>query len=472
MPPKATGAKRNVSILTLTITGVDMDAFQKENGVKVARTEATYNKKIRVYRQFLEKPEGQALEDDDFCEDNMEKFLATVATTYNFHPSAKKTYIAALNKELLMRRLGNLHDANRYPSMAILLERWRSHNKEHPIFTKHASHWETDAIQSILELDPATIQEMQDQAAEVMKIFTGYRSEDCHGLNSSGVTFAPQTKKDPRSFKLSMVQTKNDREGNGPQEGRTNFVTCMCVTWTTDPKEKAQLARAIDRDPLHPCTTACPFEVVFRYRESLPDKDGSAFEEKQAQLEANGALRKAPVKFFRSIISGKKIGSRFSATENKGISYFSDASKRIETRIPENQRPGTRAGREVTGHSGRHTHSTLAFRAGADSGDIMQATHHQSIEMLQRNYVHPTDTTMQRSGIAIAQLMQSNADDTMVGGIDVNAIESSSSSSSSSSSASALSPTRTTQAATRHSPRLATNPVRSGSGNVYNITFH
>jgi hypothetical protein len=255
-----------------------------------------------------------------------------------------------------------------------VLQRWRVHLKEHPHFALHAARWSEDAVITIQDWDPSDIQGIilvlliqyifpfctvyiflifllllnfvltgiQDQCAELLKIFTAARSEDLWAMECINVTQVAQTKTNSRSFKLVMNQTKNDKEGTGPVEGRTNYLACQCTTWTTNPKEKKILVKMFAESPDAPCPHPCPYSSMVRYMSLIPDPSGKLHQAKGSTA--------PPLKLFRAVVCGPN--PYFNASP-KGRNYFNEATKRVEAMLPEVERPGN-TGRAATGHTGMY----------------------------------------------------------------------------------------------------------------------
>ena len=258
--------------------------------------------------------------------------------------------------------------------------------KEHPHFALHAARWSEDAVITIQDWDPSGIQgnifthtillqlhllnfsifyclhffniftathflhtDIQDQCAELLKIFTAARSEDLWAMECINVTQVPQTRTNSRSFKLVMNQTKNDKEGTGPVEGRTNYLACQCTTWTTNPKEKKILVKMFAESPDTPCPHPCPYRCMVRYMSLIPDPSGKLHQAKGTTA--------PPLKLFRSVVCSPN--PYFNASP-KGKNYFNEATKRIEAMLPEGERPGN-TGRAATGHTGKYCSLFIVF---------------------------------------------------------------------------------------------------------------
>lgn len=115
---------------------------------------------------------------------------------------------------------------------------------------------------------------MQDQAIEVLKLNTALRAEDVHGLFDKFITKQlPSVKHGtPRSLKLVMTQTKNDKKGTGPVADRTNYVPCICVRRTEDPSARKVLDDLYKVDIDAKCTIrGCAFGILVAYIDLCPE---------------------------------------------------------------------------------------------------------------------------------------------------------------------------------------------------------
>ena len=122
----------------------------------VTGTQLSYNRILAKFCTF-HGIEGEVTA-DHLTDESMAKFVAATAEAHNYNPSALKTTTAALGSKLFSCNLPNIHCNPPYFHVAQVLQRWRTHLKEHPHFTCHASSWSDEAVVSIQELRPDTHQ--------------------------------------------------------------------------------------------------------------------------------------------------------------------------------------------------------------------------------------------------------------------------------------------------------------------------
>jgi hypothetical protein len=80
----------------------------------------------------------------------------------------------------------------------------------------------------ILALPRNTHQQHQDAACLALTCFTSMRLEDVDLAQESMRTLKAAEKDLPRRMVFVLKQTKNDKDGTGPVQGRTFVLACLC----------------------------------------------------------------------------------------------------------------------------------------------------------------------------------------------------------------------------------------------------
>jgi hypothetical protein len=109
----------------------------------------------------------------------------------------------------------------------VLFRNGENELKAEPYHVTHASGYEKESIDVIMDLAIKDIGDYVKKAFMAVTIFTSMRSKDCHVLRSKGCTFVAGNKDTPRHYCFVLDKTKNDITGSGPVDGRTYL--CLCV---------------------------------------------------------------------------------------------------------------------------------------------------------------------------------------------------------------------------------------------------
>ena len=94
----------------------------------------------------------------------------------------------------------------------------------------------------------------------VFTVFTGMRVRDCTRLFSDHVVRVPHSASSPSYFNCTLLQTKNDLEGVGPETGLISLLLCICLS-VLSTKEKQRFAQRVAVDPFLRCPEKSPYEV-------------------------------------------------------------------------------------------------------------------------------------------------------------------------------------------------------------------
>ena len=129
-----------------------------------------------------------------------------------------------------------------------------------PLVSKKAEEFSPEAIDAALSLGYDTSHELLNLVVTLFTVFTGMRVRDCTRLYSDRVVCVPHTATSPRHFKCSLLQTKNDLEGTGPDTGLVSLLPCICMS-VLSPKEKLRFAQRLAADPTIRCPEKCPYQV-------------------------------------------------------------------------------------------------------------------------------------------------------------------------------------------------------------------
>jgi hypothetical protein len=245
---------------------------------------------------------------------------------------------------------------------------------------KHAEEFSKEAIGKILELDIEVHGDYLKKAFMVITIFTAMRVQDAHTLRSRGCSMVPATVQVPRHYKLILDQTKNDKNGTGPVDGRTYLLGCLCRSNLTDDKQKKAFDKDVRKSPNTDCWTACPFQVIKEYLAEIPDPFGQ-----ERELERVETVTLEPLPFFRAQHS---VGKRQYLLKPLGKNMLSAIPKYINSRLPLELQVSN-----ATGHSGRTTFITHAINSGTAPEVVAKASKHKDPKSLMQ-YHHVDANTL------------------------------------------------------------------------------
>jgi hypothetical protein len=224
-------------------------------------------------------------------------------------------------------------------------------------------------------------------------------------VDSRDVKFVQQDADCCRHYSMVKNNMKNDKLGTTPVAERTNLIPCICLDSLKSQKEKSAWVKKLMKNPMEKCCSGCPFAIMAKYLDRIPDPTGEAHEENQERASDldPSYQRKPPLALCRALQYHGSLKKSFFGTCPAGVHTIRSALKRCNARLPENcQLP------RATGHCARVTMCTLAVNNGAGAAETSLASHHRDINSC-RSYVRPNATALMAAPRAIGSALHGNA---------------------------------------------------------------
>lgn len=146
-------------------------------------------------------------------------------------------------------------------------------------------------------------------------LFTALRTVSCVSIMSSDVSILPycakpQNSNQPkeRCFLINLSKQKNDPEGKNKKELKC-YVPCICcesfdLKVQSDVKEKNKFLALMKKDVNTPCPTPCPFGILKKYWDVIPDNTGEmrlSLIKRNNQSSHSSDKNLQPLRFFRAM---------------------------------------------------------------------------------------------------------------------------------------------------------------------------
>ena len=238
-----------------------------------------------------------------------------------------------------------------------------------------------------------TSEEILDAAATSWSQFTAMRVEDMHSMESHLLVSYPMSKITPRGFKCILQKNKSDITGQGPEEGRSYFLPCICLENLDEDKDKQKFIRQLKKYPFMECITPCPFDKIVKYRNLCPDPYGNI----RLQERINN-MELPTMKVWRARTT---IGERRFISTPLGLKMIKYCFKRINKRLPENLKLNN-----PTPHGfGRGLHISTSVNSGTDPTIVAFTTKHKDPKTL-KGYIKADDSTLCRSALNVAKTLK------------------------------------------------------------------
>ena len=167
---------------------------------------------------------------------------------------------------------------------------------------KKAGTWSEEAMFWIMKFEPANQKELLMQTCAVLNVVTTQRPETLQQYLCVDVTVEPATAEFPRCLQFKSRFHKTNIMGTDEENLGVVVVACTCID-TLARKAQQDFALACKGNPNTPCVKPCPFNIVMRYRNTIPDFDDSLKQNADSTAQRNNPLGEItkPLHFLRAL---------------------------------------------------------------------------------------------------------------------------------------------------------------------------
>lgn len=185
-------------------------------------------------------------------------------------------------------------------------------------------------------------------------VYAIMRNKDIYEIRSRFLSVLPAQNSLPRRYRTVLMTTKNDPTGSGPIENREYLVPCICSE-RMNASEKRSFTLRLKSNPNLPCDSVdCPYGAIRDYLALCPHPFG---------------VEGKDLRFMRSRVTRGELGF---TQGNMGEHTMQGIANRMNDLLPEHLKI-----EKATGHSGRHTGTSIAVNSGVDSSVIAKVSHHK-----------------------------------------------------------------------------------------------
>ena len=185
---------------------------------------------------------------------------------------------------------------------------------------------------------------------------------------------------------MILDKTKTDPLGTGPVEGRTFILPCTCEhSLLSSVDEREKFISNQENDPFCKCCRPCPFQIMTDYLALIPDASGVQHATIMSGI-PNTDLKALKLMRAQNHTSNDDftlgpLGTIICHIQTLILITGENSMRKIMKRINGRLSSDVQVSKP-TGHSGRHTLSSVAMNEGhCDAVSVSKTTKHKDLEI-------------------------------------------------------------------------------------------
>jgi hypothetical protein len=213
---KKSRARRVVSVakpILKVASEIDLEEEFRVLPNRYSASDRSYGFMMKRFMVFCEVgPDNAICPKEVILDENVAKFLVELGKGHDYHPSAKKKFMAGVGSLCERYAMPNIFDhKHEWPKTMNAISVWKAAMKNHPHYPQKAGQFDFAAIKSILSLKAGNVEEIRDIAIVVAGIFMGKRADDMVHWFSKNTNMVQANEENPRRFVFVQTISKVNR---------------------------------------------------------------------------------------------------------------------------------------------------------------------------------------------------------------------------------------------------------------------